>query len=1501
MGWSLEGLPVIQRCRANKPQDGYMGGVNFDAKDRFCLESARLIALVDGTDGGNNAEYRTELDTFVRVFSYGTAGSGPQYWVVKNKAGETLEFGGNATNPEGRIEAQGKTSVRVWALNKITDASGNYLTVTYTEDSVNGDYRPLRIDYTGNEGQGLATQRKVEFTYGTRTDAPPLYVDGSLVKTTKRPTNIKTSAPPPGGGAAVLVRDYRLAYEYGAATKRSRLKTITECDANNSCLPPTTFTWQEGGDGTFEIPAVTWTAFPSGWDKNNVKAGDVDGDGQLDLVSQANGQFYVALSNGDGTFQIPAVTWTGFPSGWDKFNVQAGDINGDGKLDLVSMDGAFRVAFSNGDGTFQIPAVTWTSFPTGWNKNIVQAGDLNGDGKLDLVSIDGGFRVAFSKGDGTFGIPAVTWTAFPSGWDKLNVQAGDLNGDGKLDLVSQANGKFYVVFSNGDGTFEIPAVTWTSFPSGWNKAIVQAGDLNGDGKLDLVSIDGGFRVAFSSGPFPDLLTSITTNLGGKIDISYKPITDNTVYTKDTDAVYPVMDIQSAMYVVDNYVAGTNDGTGTSYTFTYDYIGAKLHLLGRGWLGFHQTTGVDQTAGVKNVHIFRQVDPTTNLVDFPFVGMQDLAQTKDMQDGLFAHVKNFYTSFGTQVNQPKVVFPTVTRQVKDQCEGQPLCFTTAQTFEFDTDAPGGKTFGNPVHTLHEGDVSVTGDERHERTEWLVYASGTDWLHRPKTNRLLDSNNAVVREKFLYYDDQPYGSLGSRGLVTKEESSLTGGPGDPGNPSVTHTYDPFGNRETTTDPIGCATKTVFDSLKTFPASVTRCFGDINPSLVHSTTFDHDPRFGTRTRVTDANNNTTTFTFDSFGRLATVVGPLDSVAFPTETRAYLNWGDPANQRIQTLKRKDHLAALVISREEYFDGLGRFDLIKSTGPNDPATGQPRTIMDQSFYDSRGLITIKIPSRFDTEAPLAAWGYTYDVMGRQIRVDHPDDRFSETIYEPGKVTLVNERGKSKVKHLDGYGQVEQIDEINGSETYTTIYEYDAAGLLFHVKNHLDHHTRIKYDAIGRKVAMCDPNMGAGPDTTTCDESTPGAWVYTYDNAGNLKTQADAKLKPLGQALVFDYDSHSRMIKKTYPDTRHIDFTYDQGANSVGRLSRVDDLNSMVTTFLYDVMGRVTQTQRTIDGYDYTMSQTYNALSKVTSEMFPDLDGATYTYNEAGWLKTVDGYVNLIDYNARGQKKKIDYFNNVSTTFDYFDQNTGTQFINFALLNRTTTGPGGALQDLDYDYDEVGNVELIVDGILGGTAGRTFGYDDLNRMTSASGTFGANQQQASCDYTYNAIGNILNKCGVGYSYNDAMHPSFVTSRSDGKTYTADINGNTQNGDGRIFAWTADNRVESVTMGGTTTMDYDYTGQRVKKYGPLGQVLYPFAGYEIGSDGTKTKFFRAGNELLAAKQSPVVNPEKKLFYHNDHLGGVNVITDINAARVQLNEYDPWGKVSRSEGNVRLNWT
>ncbi len=95
------------------------------------------------------------------------------------------------------------------------------------------------------------------------------------------------------------------------------------------------------------------------------------------------------------------------------------------------------------------------------------------------------------------------------------------------------------------------------------------------------------------------------------------------------------------------------------------------------------------------------------------------------------------------------------------------------------------------------------------------------------------------------------------------------------------------------------------------------------------------------------------------------------------------------------------------------------------------------------------------------------------------------------------------------------------------------------------------------------------------------------------------------------------------------------------------------------------------------------------------------------------------------------------------------------------------------------------------------------------------------------------------------------------------------------------------------MDYDSTGIRVKKTLGNSVTLYPFSGYEIEPDGTIIKRFREGNEILAAKKSsPMVDPVK-LFYHDDHLGGINVVTDQSGTRAELNEYDPWGLVSRSE--------
>lgn len=73
-------------------------------------------------------------------------------------------------------------------------------------------------------------------------------------------------------------------------------------------------------------------------------------------------------------------------------------------------------------------------------------------------------------------------------------------------------------------------------------------------------------------------------------------------------------------------------------------------------------------------------------------------------------------------------------------------------------------------------------------------------------------------------------------------------------------------------------------------------------------------------------------------------------------------------------------------------------------------------------------------------------------------------------------------------------------------------------------------------------------------------------------------------------------------------------------------------------------------------------------------------------------------------------------------------------------------------------------------ATRTFTYDDLNRLQTASGTLGSGQPFQNCTYVYRAIGNIDNKCGVTFTYGDAMHPSAVTfNPATGKNYTYDAN------------------------------------------------------------------------------------------------------------------------------------
>src|SRR5438105_119552 len=186
-GWALAGLSVITLCPATFVQDSYYDPPRGDGQDRFCLDGQRLIA-VNGQYGATSTEYRTERETFTRVVSYGTAGSEPAYFRAWTKSGLIMEFGNTA---DSQVKFTVRVTPRAWAVNRIQDTAGNYMTMTYYQDTGwSGQFYPTRIDYTGNAG--VSPSLSVQFTYENRSDVTDSFVFGVKLETDSRLTQIQT-------------------------------------------------------------------------------------------------------------------------------------------------------------------------------------------------------------------------------------------------------------------------------------------------------------------------------------------------------------------------------------------------------------------------------------------------------------------------------------------------------------------------------------------------------------------------------------------------------------------------------------------------------------------------------------------------------------------------------------------------------------------------------------------------------------------------------------------------------------------------------------------------------------------------------------------------------------------------------------------------------------------------------------------------------------------------------------------------------------------------------------------------------------------------------------------------------------------------------------------------------------------------------------------------------------------------------------------------------------
>ena len=1346
-GWSLTQNYIYRDVNftpSNKTDDIF----------KLILNGASYNLIFDN----NNLFYHTETETFSRIQNLTTSTNAKGiYWLVTLKDGTQLRFGYNSDSE--LTSNTGYNYSLKWSLDQIQDTHNNQIFYSYQENPYpqdNGSVYLSQITYNNDE------KRNIAFGYESsiRPDRRRVYEQGNVLEESRRLNDIYLFFN------STLVRRYN--FEYTSLNNESSLSSlykIRHIGADNTSVlhnitlgyygttsyyaNSTKYNVSEvfsnsagvdqglrlvdlNNDGFTDLlkgkagTKKAWLNNRTNWNESNnlappedfidgsnndkgLRIADLNNDGFADLIQARNGVKNAWLNNISGWKQ-DSLTWNS-PIDFIRFDgeiyidegVQLIDFNGDGKTDILqskdSGTSGKKAYLNTGSGwkdvssQVDIPTYFVKSDGNDFGSRLV---DINGDGLIDIIqSYNFGTETKNAwLNNGSGWISSSIWIApviFTSTSKADNgIRFIDLNGDGLTDMLQDyKNGSATereAFINNGNGWSN--STSWNSpepFTLNGKNIGRRVGDVNGDGFGDIIIgyNDGADHkhTAVRNSTIPYLLKNITNEFGGLTYLNYD---QSTSYNNTGDD--GIFDIGFNVWVVKAYFQNNslyNDFNIFSNT-SYNYFGGKYDFNDSEFRGFNI---VNETLNDKSVisHYFLQ--------NKQLKGKEYKTEAYDSNSNIYSRIENNFNftmrNNGIFVNN--------------------LLFSTSYTFDGDSLNPKitnisyqYDNYFNLINKINFGDVSLNGDEKYENYSY-AYNQSSWILDKVSWYLLFDSNYNKIRETKYFYDNHQYGDPPSKGELTKIENYLdTGG----GNPTAQYRYDDFGNLIEQADALGRVTRYDYglqDSTSTYPERIVNALG-------HSTTYTYD--VGTGNILTETKNGITkTNTYDTFGRVSKEVLPYDSSDFPTKYYTY-NF-DGIAPEIITVKQRT-TSNNTLDTIYFYDGFGNLVQIKSPADYGQQVvknlfydGLFRVSSEQNpfFYNYSSNLTI---ISNDT-LPANKTFYSYDAVGRIIKVINPDGTIKNTTYNKWEINDYDENRNYHTYQLDSYGRIISVAEHNtdfylgDNLTYNTTYSYDGADELTGIQDTYGNTINFTIDSLGRKTKLNHPDLGI--------------WNYEYDFANNLVKRSNSK----GDVVLTSYDSLNRILQKNTTNET-ITFSYDkqfQGTlSNVSYESSIANFNNHTFAYFYDDKLRIIK-ETVYEGSDVDVTgNTYDSMDRIIESLQPNNLELDNYYNVQNKIDKIKGYINQTKYNPTGNPLNRTYFNGKVIQFDYQTNNLRLRQI------KTDT-----IQQLNYSYDNTGNVLAINDSI--NNRSYKMGYDNLNRLTNVS------INDFNWVYSYDAIGNIL--------------------------------------------------------------------------------------------------------------------------------------------------------------------